>query len=522
MNRIPRTELVCLGLILCFAAGFRLATINRPFDRDPEGCGAFYGLVSRNYLRYDLSQSLGLPIISMGTDAPPIFYANHPPTTPLMIAAVHWMTGYRGGYESLPGEWQTRFPAAIFTMGCVVVIYALIRRRATGRAALLASAIFAALPMTLYYGGQPDVINTQLAFFALLTIAAYERFSDQPNAKHLAYLMLAFTGAGLMDWPAYYLLPVLCLHYAITHPPRKWGWIIAFGLFGTLLFAALYSHLAIGKGDWKWMASEVERRTGGATDSARKFSLAEWFGHAVWGICVARHSVVVCSLAIVGIAMAATRRFSGKADRFTALLLAWAILHVLIGRQGVYQHEWWWWPLTPAIAIAAAMAADGMGSRFDPKQRASTALVVVLLVLFAGWNSYATIREMNSPNRINKGGVEYSLAELGEVIRASTPPNRTVLVAESDLSLGFWYYADRAVKRHVWDPGTFEQRLADNQVDLSFEAKGPFPRPAAAMIVPKSYLAELAPLLNHLNARYPKKDEPKFLVYDLSTALAAN
>lgn len=511
-----RSHGILLALILLFTASFRLAVLNRPFERDPEGCGAFYGLIARNCFRYPWSEHIGLPVISMGEGGSMVYYANHPPTTGLLIAGVHLLTGYRGGYDSLPGDWQTRLPSAVFTVGCAALMYFLLRRRAGEVVALLAPALFACIPMSLYYGGQPDVISTQLVFFALLTVAAYERFADAPGWRTLGWLVLAFLGAGVMDWPAYYLIPILGLHYICTHRPKQWGWAIGFGLAGTFIFFLLYAHLAIGKGDWWWMVSQVERRTGGETDAAQRFSLVQWFQHAVIEIGVKRHTWVVSGLALIGVVVAAIRRPLHPGTRFVGLVLAWGVLHVLIGRQGVYQHEWWWWPMTPGLVMAAAIGIEWIVSAAI-KPRVAYGIVGVLIASAAGVNSYRTIREMNSPNRINKGGIEFSLAELGDVIRESAPPDRAVVLAESDISLGIWYYADRALKRHVWDPATLESRIADQQVELSFDAKGQFPHPAAAMVVPKSYLAELGTLVQHLDARYPKRDLEKFLVYDLTT-----
>src|SRR5205814_471009 len=119
---------------------------------------------------------------------------------------------------------------------------------------MLAAALFAALPITVTYGGQADVINTQLVFFILLSVAAYERFHDSPNLWTLGLLCLAFLPAAWTDWPAYYLVVVLGLHFIATRPLRHWPWIIAFGIVAALMFLAAYAHIAIAEHDWHWMA----------------------------------------------------------------------------------------------------------------------------------------------------------------------------------------------------------------------------------------------------------------------------
>jgi 4-amino-4-deoxy-L-arabinose transferase-like glycosyltransferase len=184
-----QTRRFLLALILLFSAIVRLLTLNHPFQRDPEGCGSFYGLLARNYLRWPLSVTLGVPVQSLGVGhGVPYFYPNHPALLPMLIAVVYRLFG--------AGEWQTRLPTALFTIACVVTVYLLILHRAGARAALMAAAFFAVTPMVLLFGGQPDVINSQLVFFVLLSIAAYLHFHQQPDARRLLLLCAAILPAG--------------------------------------------------------------------------------------------------------------------------------------------------------------------------------------------------------------------------------------------------------------------------------------------------------------------------------------
>jgi hypothetical protein len=238
---------------------------------------------------------------------------------------------------------------------------------------------------------------------------------------------------------------------------------------------------------------------------------------------VARHTPIVVALAGLWAFFAAQRRFSGPADRFTGLLLGWGVLHVLMGRQGVYQHEWWWWPMTPGIVIAAGLILDEVLGRLERIQginwRISTATIAILLALFALWNARTVLREFASPKAISSSEMSYTLKELGDQIRQHVPPNQAALLVESDQSLGLWFYADRAIKRHVWDMDSFQKRQQDGVVDLSFDAAGTWSGPIKAMIVPKLYLNHLVPpLAEHLEANYPKVDTGKFLVYDVTPA----
>lgn len=508
-----RINRVLLASILIFAASIRLLTLNHPFQRDPEGCGSFYGLLARHYLRWPLSVTLGVPVQSLGTGhGVPYFYPNHPALLPILIAFVYRLFG--------DGEWQTRLPTALFTIACVALIYRLLRDRAGARAALLAAAFFAITPMVLLFGGQPDVINSQLVFFVLLSIAAYLRFHQRSDARGLLLLTAAFLPAGLTDWPAFYLVIVLGLHFVCTRPLRKWPWIIAFGFLSVAIFMIPYGQGIAIKHDWRWMSTLVQRRTlSNLADSTGSFSFGDWIRNALFGFAYHRHNGPILPLTAIWIALAATKWRKRPETLLIALVLAWAALHVIVGRQGVYVHEWWWWPLTPAAAMAAGVTLDA----FWPSNRVWNASLIALLIAFAGWNYWnpwwGVDYEWKHPKQITKveDPLNYSLAELGQTIRDAVPFNQGVMLGENDQSLALWYYADRPLEQNVWDVQTLNAQIAAHQADLPFAGiEQEWTGPVAAYILPRAYTSQMQPMIDYLNLHYPCHETPKFLVWKLS------
>ena len=104
------------------------------------------------------------------------------------------------------------------------------------------------------------------------------------------------------------------------------------------------------------------------------------------------------------------------------LLLAWGLLHVLVGRQGVYNHEWWWWPLTPGIAAASALACNGVATAVDRggSRRAPHVAVAMLIVAFALWTTRSEYRDLYP------GGSDdsFTTMDIGRAIQAAAPgPN---------------------------------------------------------------------------------------------------
>jgi hypothetical protein len=263
------------------------------------------------------------------------------------------------------------------------------------------------------------------------------------------------------------------------------------------------------------------RAGGGATDSLMPISLMGWLDRAVWQFAIGRHTLAIAVLSIAWLVQALLRRFTGSADRLAGLLLAWAMVHVLVGRQGVYQHEWWWWPLTPGVVIASALAIDQILTALQTRGRfpvlLTNAAATLSIVAFAAWNVRAVLVELNHPPTISATPLNYTPAEFGQFIRQHVPPDAAVMLAESDSSLALWYYADRAMKRHVWDPPTLQTRLADGSADLSFDVAQPWNGKVTSIIVPRAYaIPSVQPLLTWLDERYPRTDAEKFIHYDLT------
>src|SRR5712691_4960314 len=194
-------------VVLLYCAAFRLVALPRPFYYDDEATGSFYGVLARNYLRFGLTRTHGIPVETVGE--PPngslFYYPDHPPLVPLLIASLYLLFGV--------GEWQTRLPTSIATVAATYVLYLLMKRYATDRAALLGAILFAAMPINLYFGGQPEVVGMPLVLFVLMSVGAYTALHEQPNARRLLLLGGAFIFAGLSDWPAFLMVPILAVHW---------------------------------------------------------------------------------------------------------------------------------------------------------------------------------------------------------------------------------------------------------------------------------------------------------------------
>src|ERR1043165_4648771 len=110
-----------LALILIYAGAVRIYLLNVPFHSTAEGVGSWYGIMARNYLRIPWLEHHGVPVQSIGHwPGTPLRFSPHPPPLmPLTIALSYKLFGQ--------GDWQTRLPAAICTVGSTLLLYLLLK-----------------------------------------------------------------------------------------------------------------------------------------------------------------------------------------------------------------------------------------------------------------------------------------------------------------------------------------------------------------------------------------------------------
>ena len=518
-----RSHRLWLAVILLFAGAVRLVLIDQPFSRNTEGFGSYYGVRARNFFRHDLSVHRGVPIQSVGIfdDMEPRFYHQHPPL-------VFWLVGL--SYATLgDGEWQTRLPSALFTLGSIYLIFHLLHRTGRTRAALLAAGLFAAMPMALYFGGHVDCINSTLVFFVLLSIWLYLRLHERPAWKNLAMLALGFAPAAMTDWPAFYLLPILGLHYVVTKPPRDWVYIVGFGLIGCAFFASIYAHIAIHVDDWRWMSDKLHRRTlSSEADKTGAFTLGDWLVTAA-RYNIAQHTRPVLLLGFLWLILFAWRiKRIDPAATTTRLVFAFAALHVIIGKQAVLVHEWWWWPVTAALALAAGLMIDWIlesiskalvgASETRPMSPIVLPIAIACVVLFAAWNTQSIMRYFFDP-KYTQGPMNFSTVEFGEAIRRAAPTANTAVAIAYDnrYDLPLWFYGDRPLKFGVWDIHTLQRRMTDGRVDLPYGDHHAWPAAPVALVIPKVWVKFIPVFVQDLQHRYPADETEKFLIFRLTS-----
>jgi dolichyl-phosphate-mannose-protein mannosyltransferase len=490
-----------LGLIVIYAASVRAITLNRPFDFDAEGSGSLNAVLARSYLRFDWHETHGMPVLSLDPNRAPtiVFYPDHPPLIPLTIALSYKIFGV--------GDWQTRLPIALMTLGAILALHRLVAVTATARQATVAAALFAATPMTLYFGGFADVVGMPLLFLSFVAILTYLRFHRAPGLRTYAPFAGGFALAGLCDWPAYVLVPVFLVHFAATRSRKDWPWIAAFAATAAMLFVALFSYITIATHySWTWILPLLQRRSalvGGSSYTTRQWMAAALDFNRTY------HTLSLLLVAAASIFWLIRRRPS--ASPVPWILLGWATLYVFIGSKALYDHEWAWCILTPALVVTASALVE----------RLPSPAIAAIIVAFAAWTTSTTLGRLYPAHRDRA----YTPADIADAIRAAAPrPNDIVLLVGNETPAQLWWYADRPLRAGIWSVDDFERRLDENTVDLMFNFDElPWRGRATGIVFPRIWLRIAPDLLTYVAERYdrlplPAGADQSFEVFDLRAA----
>ena len=488
-----------LALVLLYAAGFRLLVLDRPLGYDAEGASASqYGILARNYLRFDWTQTWGMPALTVGhhPTAPVVLYPDHPPLIPLLVAPFYAGFGV--------GEWQTRLPISIMTLAAVYALYRLLAFSASRRAGVVAAAVFAASPMTLYFGGMPDVIGIPLILFILLSVLGYLRFHRGPRFSTFMPFFAAFVFAALCDWPAYVIAPVFLGHFVVTKPRIEWPWILAFGVAACALFAAVYVYIALAThSPWTWMLPLFARHS--TVGEVAPFTLGQWLGTA-FALNRVLHTLALVIASGLWLVIFGFRFRRPQAGATVArLLIAWGVACILIGNKAAYTHEFIWIFLTPAIAVSTALLVEWLFQvteryRVAPLTGFGVALVVAMFATWTGYTTFGRLYPTIPP-------APFTPMEMGQAIKAAAPdPGDLALVVGGDGGPGaqLWFYGDRALRTNVWSIPEIEERISEDWADLVFNFDvQPWNATAAGIVFPRWWDDGFRDVRVYLEERYP-------------------
>jgi len=434
---MKKHQITILAALLVFAAILRLWDFNQPWTNDFRGWGgSFYGNIARNYLEFGCAQTKAAPVRSVNPQDSAHFqyYLDHPPMTGWLLSLSFLVFGCH--------EWSARLVPVLCSMGGLILLYLIIRRFWKTQTVLIALAIAAVAPMAAFYGSFVDVQGPIPFFFVLLALYLYLRFDKRTTWGRWIAVLIAFIVSALSDWPAYYLVPVILVHHFFSKSAglRRWRVLLlpAVALAAIALFVFYINWVEFGSASFRidemvqWF---VHRAISTASEaSGQSFTVVDWFGAIAQNLRV-MFSLPVLILAAVGLLFYVLRiasRRADKSDGVLALLLAFGLMHVLIFRQGAYDHDFWGYYLYPAIALLAAICVVRSGEVLFANAFTLRAIFYFAITLAAC--AASTASDLNLQR--TRGSADY--AAFGKTLN-DLVPRQTLFLAEEKLP-DYWNY----------------------------------------------------------------------------------
>lgn len=304
--------------------------------------GALRSAIARNYVRYGLSGTGGLPIKNWEKIDDPQkgrVHWHHPPLANLLIAGSFVLFG-----ESEASARAVPMTASLITF---LLLYWLVRRRYGPFAALASGLFFALIPMQVEYGKMPNY-ESIIVMFALAGMCFLDRIRYESGGI-LSYLGLATTLclAGFTDWPGFIFAGMVGAEAIVRKPRKPWATAIIGISAGLLLW-----------GTWQWLSSSpgghgltklAEARSGG---QAAKYSygvlltkLADRFQSHI-GIMMSILAAMWCLYELI------RRR---RLDPVVGVLCATVTIYFAVFCQAAIIHNFYLYYITPAVAVAAGV-----------------------------------------------------------------------------------------------------------------------------------------------------------------------
>ena len=336
--------------------------------------GAAYQNAARNTLRWDVL----FPLQYETANVPPRkdqLYTHHPLGLHLHNVASLKLFGDR--------ELSIRLVAGFWSVATLCMLFAVVRRLWDDPHALVASAIYVALPINAIYTNMANH-SGGFIFWSLLTLYLYIRAIRAPPWSWLSFssFLIAFAFAASWDWPAYYIAFCIVLHWAWSlfetrrSAPAS-GSAVQFAVFCAWVLALFLGHFVLVE----VVTGNLDELTG-TFNARRALSWTRFRVHLlvvpelmftapILGLCTAWFSVWV---------VRTVRATAHTRDLVPVAFLVAGLIHYWTFRWSAIVHSYWAWTMLPAMAITVAVSLFAI-ARWIRQRAGLLASFSVLLLL---------------------------------------------------------------------------------------------------------------------------------------------
>lgn len=464
------------GIIVVIVLHLALVSINirQPWVGADAFNGAFWSNVAHNYVKYGFAQTKFGQVTNyeyeiVKDNAGFKYYQNHPPLWPWILGVAFKVLG--------EGESRARLVSIIFSVAGVFLLYRLLDGLYGRAAALIASFLYATLPVTAFYGHHPNHEPLTVAFI-LAVMLLYVRWVSKESTANFLFLIFVYLAAMITDWPAYLLSVLLPAHYLITQ--RRLGNAWVFPVMSVGVLSLHFGHSFILRPDSFRYAFDFLLGYMGVMGHAKNTQLhiPLAFSAGQYLRVVSNKLVLLLTLpallaSLFGLIPLLRDIKAGGQSRASALTVAvpsilavsWV---VIFWGQHFITNNWLYYLALP-VSILCAMAARYLGKTNDREQWSLTSPTVVFLCVLIFTNAFVNLKEIHAQQNpllpLSKKNLEpvYFLPQLADLVRKQTGPTDVVF---TNLAFGpaveaFNYYSQRPTAWGVTDIKTVEKGVAD-------------------------------------------------------------
>ena len=441
-------EYLAFVLILILATILSCYRIAEPAWDDTHGHGVLDGhqgttlcefsLAARNYLKFGYFRTKLGQVTDYGRSESQDFRyrVDQPPLLPLLVSLSFRLFGVQ--------EWSARLVPLLSSIGLLFVVYWLGHKLGGKRVALVASFLFALLPVQVYYGKMPAP-HILSSFFSWLTFVFYLRWIEEGQTKYYVGMYASLLLATLSGWIGYFVAPPILLHYVACKykktPNSRFVLsliIIPIALFGVHLS---WAYLLEGKEALEGIFDKILFRalSGGASGSKVMFTMWDLYVVSYYRVGLFLTSII-CVLSVIWlIAWLGTpfwKRLSSY-DVFILALIVFGLSYNLVFRNDVFIHDFTMlFHSAPLFAITAALGVQFIANRVLANKWMWIIAFILAVAYCFGTQSASALR------RLHKVAVLPDIYLLGTRISEITDESTKVLASFGlDYRMGF--YADR-------------------------------------------------------------------------------
>lgn len=388
-----------LFFIFLLAISVRILNFNSIPEGGHLGWGYnFYGNVIKNFVDYGFIETkFGMVVNGWnGLESSDFIYYIHHPSNLffILVSLIVFIFGL--------APWVLKLFPLLFSMGSLILIYLIGKKFFGKKVGLIASFLFALVPLAVKYASHLDVKGPQVLFFILLTSFFYFSWI-KTDIKKFYWFMVAsfFIGSFFTSWTIYLLVPGIFIHNVLIKKKINkeiilFGFIVLISLCLFLLHVRILTGSFVGDSDNSYEGSLIHaynvRSSNIASDA--NHSLRFTFNDLVkinyfrlYGL----YTPLLLFLFIIWLGVLVVKMSRGDSlfrEGIILVLLVPQVLYLILFKQSMWMHEFLWSPSLAGILISSSSIIDKI--KFNKKRFWGILVKIFIFLLFV----YLSIRHL--------------------------------------------------------------------------------------------------------------------------------